>query len=1297
MEGLFSRVDFNVIANLGFGEAIRVVIKGKNRGSLRSPSSFQDQFDPDNGIALVTTPECHPMFYTARPLAIDRGDLVHYRYAIFSAGRFDRWEESDIRKFEAKEEFFCVQDVVTTNNDKQRQGEPSIGSSSDGGGTSSSVTDRQFLAIRSSLSNASLSSISSVGGGQSGPGSPTSLRSNSSSIFSTKVVRRNKKQKEIPDLATTTRTSGGAPARSVSPSQKGIGTVPVPVKLNVPYFPPNSHSESQNQSQNQSLLQTSRTGSTSSLRIRKIYDSDENLYIGSNDGVLIVVLYLPVHIKRTEDGQGWDVTWDEDSLLARKKTTIADKLRFLWIGMPRINGAMPGTKDNPHLPRKDRKALSIALRKLRCIPVFVKSGAIDDEMVKLHDEYCRNTLWALFHNVIDVYEELPTRWWNRKDQNKSWRAYTALNRVFSSKIVEVYETGDFIWIQDFHFLVLPSFLVRKLPSASIGLYLYTPFPSSEIFRTLSVRDKLLRGMLNADQLGFPLYEYARHFLACCRRLMGVRHSMNKKGVLKVHMQGRNVSITVTHPGIEPSVIDKYLGENEIQRGAIELQKKYQGKIIFLGIDDLIAMRGLAFKFLAFKRFLENYPKLHGKFVFIQIGLTSRAGCNGNENTIALTRSNLLLLAKEANQICPGAVEFIEIPDISMAERLKYYLAADAMIITSVRESLNTYPIEFVHTRSSGVLIVSEFSGCSRIMPGALHVNPWEGNEIVSAIAKTMAMPLSERKARSIKNCVFVHENTTSKWVQHVLLDLKRSRKKDAKFNYQGMGLGLEYRLMAEVEGFKQLRVDTVCQAWRRSSHRLLLLDLRGTLVPFDFGDADKRSKMDSNTRKIAAKFDSRKTVPVLPEEIREALELLGSNPRNTIFILSGLERAVLKQCIGESDHIGLAAEHGFFYRWPPAKIAAESAAIEKYRQDYHKFRAGAASGAHGEPEDVTRSPERFARGPVFNRLLPSRNPLNSFPPPIPENTISEEEEEKKTDTKVKEKKTTKKLKWETIAGDYDESWMTLAQSIMAVYTHRTDGTCIERKGSALVWLYGNADPDFGALQSATLAQHLEGVLKNFAVDVLSGKNYIEVRPSGVNKGTMAERILNTLERGNKAKIDFILSAGDDISDETMFEALQKRRDENANSLPVGFRQFTCTIGKKPSAAKYFVHDTEDIKAILIALTKVNLVAKRSKSLNNLLNANKTSKTRRSSPLGKTENSTDVASRSSILSPMHRNASMPSFGSNKPIGMGKTGGFVGNGGNANPTIEEFLEEIGGTDSSSGSSTDDDNNNEGGLWM
>ena len=51
------------------------------------------------------------------------------------------------------------------------------------------------------------------------------------------------------------------------------------------------------------------------------------------------------------------------------------------------------------------------------------------------------------------------------------------------------------------------------------MFIHQPFPSSEIFRCLANRDELLRGLLCADHIGFHLFEWAKNFLACCRRLL----------------------------------------------------------------------------------------------------------------------------------------------------------------------------------------------------------------------------------------------------------------------------------------------------------------------------------------------------------------------------------------------------------------------------------------------------------------------------------------------------------------------------------------------------------------------------------------------------------------------------------------------------------------------------------------------------------------------------------------------------------------------------------------------------------
>lgn len=58
-------------------------------------------------------------------------------------------------------------------------------------------------------------------------------------------------------------------------------------------------------------------------------------------------------------------------------------------------------------------------------------------------------------------------------------------------------------------------------AVQVGWFLHTPFPSSEIYRTLPVREEVLRAVLKADLIGFHTYDYARHFVSACTRILGL--------------------------------------------------------------------------------------------------------------------------------------------------------------------------------------------------------------------------------------------------------------------------------------------------------------------------------------------------------------------------------------------------------------------------------------------------------------------------------------------------------------------------------------------------------------------------------------------------------------------------------------------------------------------------------------------------------------------------------------------------------------------------------------------------------
>ena len=55
-------------------------------------------------------------------------------------------------------------------------------------------------------------------------------------------------------------------------------------------------------------------------------------------------------------------------------------------------------------------------------------------------------------------------------------------------------------------------------------------------------------------------------------------------------------------------------------------------------------------------------------------------------------------------------------------------------------------------------------------------------------------------------------------------------------------------------------------------------------------------------------------------------------------------------------------------------------------------------------------------------------------------------------------------RWQQLIEDFDLSWKTTTAAILEAYTTRTNGACIQDKGSALVWKYDDVDPEFASMQ-----------------------------------------------------------------------------------------------------------------------------------------------------------------------------------------------------------------------------------------
>ena len=89
---------------------------------------------------------------------------------------------------------------------------------------------------------------------------------------------------------------------------------------------------------------------------------------------------------------------------------------------------------------------------------------------------------------------------------------------------------------------------------------------------------------------------------------------------------------------------------------------------------------------------------------------------------------------------------------------------------------------------------------------------------------------------------------------------------------------------------------------------------------------------------------------------------------------------------------------------------------------------------------------------------------------------------------------------------------------------------------------------------------------------------------GLSKGIVAKRLLSTMQDRDMTP-DFVLCIGDDRSDEDMFEVISSA--VAGPSIAPGAEVFACTVGRKPSKAKYYLDDTVEIVRLIQGLASVS--------------------------------------------------------------------------------------------------------------
>ncbi|KAJ9102035.1 hypothetical protein QFC19_004963 [Naganishia cerealis] len=596
-------------------------------------------------------------------------------------------------------------------------------------------------------------------------------------------------------------------------------------------------------------------------------------------------------------------------------------------GRPSLPASNPHAVYLPELTAKEKHALEIELNKfstyevekegdgkMSYVPVFVPR----EEARGHYEGYCKTTLWPLFHYLLWQDSPVPT-----PSPDPMWIHYQATNKRFAERVAQIYRPGDLIVVHDYHLLLVPK-MIRELlgqhspeenivaPASAvettlaedarepqtvegkptspglmgnlggepreqgeiaIGMFIHTPWPSSEIFRCLPKRKEILDGMLGANLVCFQTYSYSRHFTSTCIRVCGYESTAGG-----IDANGQVTAVSYCPIGVDAQRVMQDRDRAGVDPKIQALRTLYKGKKIIVGREKLDVAKGVYNKLQAFEKFLEIYPEWRGKVVLIQVTTPALSESPNLETKVAELVSHI--------NNAYGTLDFVPVHHYHQAiDRDEYFgllSVADLALITSLRDGMNTTSMEYVLCQDKtgkSPLVLSEFMGTASSFQAALQINPHDLLGVARAINKGLNMTDEEKENRHALMLESVKSHTSHTWARTLLKQLLEN-------------IGLEH----QAHQTPALDRNALAAAYKQSKKRLLLFDYDGTLTPI--------VKVPSQA------------IPT--ERTRNAIAALAKDPKNVVWLISGRDGEFLDEHWGGIPNLGLSAEHGSFVKGPGA-------------------------------------------------------------------------------------------------------------------------------------------------------------------------------------------------------------------------------------------------------------------------------------------------------------------------------------------------------------------------------------------
>jgi trehalose 6-phosphate synthase len=464
----------------------------------------------------------------------------------------------------------------------------------------------------------------------------------------------------------------------------------------------------------------------------------------SGDADFVVVANrLPIDMERLPDGS---TTWKRSP--GGLVTALEPLLRRrcgAWIGWPGV----PDAGDEP-----------IKQDDLHLCPVNLSA----DEVAEYYEGFSNATLWPLYHDVI-VKPIYHRKWWD---------TYVEVNRRFAEATAKSAAHGATVWVQDYQLQLVPKMLRMLRPDLTIGFFLHIPFPPVELFMQMPWRAEIIEGLLGADLVGFHLPGGAQNFLILARRLVGANTSRGTVGVRsrfgEVNVGFRTVRVGAFPISIDSTALDQQSRSRAIRQRAKEIRGELGNpRKILLGVDRLDYTKGIDVRLRAFSELLDENRVDPRDTVFVQLATPSRERVESYKEMREDIERQVGHINGEHALVGNSIVHYLHRP-IPREDLVAFFVAADVMLVTPLRDGMNLVAKEYVACRSDlgGALVLSEFTGAAAELRQAYLTNPHHLDGVKDAIEAALTQTPEEgrRRMRALRRQVLVHD--VDRWARSFL-------------------------------------------------------------------------------------------------------------------------------------------------------------------------------------------------------------------------------------------------------------------------------------------------------------------------------------------------------------------------------------------------------------------------------------------------------------------------------------------------------------------------------------------------